>query len=383
MHRGLFFSLAVLAATVSPSAASAAPELYGFVGIDAWPSPDPGAHAIFGAELRLPDLIDHSRLTVSFNTDTLTLRIDRACFAEGWCVGARLRGELFIAQVLIDYFVQGINDPRFGIRASYVEATGFIDGDLGGGMFVRYSLGLRKWFFDHSADSAVADAQRVSGDFALPPDFWTLEQRFHFTYWRLENDASLYEAHRLFPRVAGFGFGLTLGLDLRDQAAAWGPLSVGRNDPKQNVYQLVQWMRMGKVLGDRVRVQFAEFSGWQRGGDDLTRTRIGGMNPYVIPLAGTPWGAFVASRYITGELSLPIRTFGEVEIGPVVQAGFVDDTQRTGTDEFEGLVSFGLLLDARFGSWQVDLRGGYSHPGNWAADEPLLSFFASLGWRAL
>ncbi len=34
--------------------------------------------------------------------------------------------------------------------------------------------------------------------------------------------------------------------------------------------------------------------------DDLTRMRVGGMNPYVIPVHGLPWTSHVLGNFVSG-----------------------------------------------------------------------------------
>ena len=51
---------------------------------------------------------------------------------------------------------------------------------------------------------------------------------------------------------------------------------------------------LGKLqpFGNRIRV-----AGVAEGTDDLTSTRLGGLNPYVVPLAGAFWGEFWVEDY--------------------------------------------------------------------------------------
>jgi hypothetical protein len=176
-------------------------------------------------------------------------------------------------------------------------------------------------------------------------------------------------------------FGVELGADVRSEARPWGARAASfsprdlRNDPSTIVWSVRQWLRAGAPLGSRVRLQLSEVALWMSGADDLDRARVGGFNPYVIPIAGAPWPAWLADRLLAAELSLHVRLWRELEAGALLDGAVLGDIERTGNPLVPGPVwGAGLFADLRIGAWQIDVRGGYC---------PTLrgvSLFASLGW---
>ncbi|MFO0726700.1 MAG: hypothetical protein U1E65_23130 [Myxococcota bacterium] len=85
------------------------------------------------------------------------------------------------------------------------------------------------------------------------------------------------------------------------------------------------------------------------GEDDLTRTRLGGLNPYVVPLAGAGWAEFWAENYaaLRAGPSLSLDTFDLSAVADLVT--------------FDGSRALGLGLISRW------------HPGRFFVE-------SSLGW---
>ncbi|MEQ1567707.1 MAG: hypothetical protein ABMA64_18850, partial [Myxococcota bacterium] len=64
---------------------------------------------------------------------------------------------------------------------------------------------------------------------------------------------------------------------------------------------------------------FAEVrAGWADGADDLFATRLGGMTPYHVPLAGAAWAEFWVEDYAATRAGL------RVKLGPIAPAAAVD-----------------------------------------------------------
>jgi hypothetical protein len=60
----------------------------------------------------------------------------------------------------------------------------------------------------------------------------------------------------------------------------------------------------------------------------------------------------------------------------------IEDIQRTGrTDTYDFAFALGAFIDARFGDFQVDLRGGWSPSLHWQASSGQFALFASAGWQ--
>lgn len=49
-------------------------------------------------------------------------------------------------------------------------------------------------------------------------------------------------------------------------------------------------------------------AGWARGQDRVLRTRLGGLNPYVVPLAGAAWAEWLVERYVAGRAGYALHT---------------------------------------------------------------------------
>lgn len=84
--------------------------------------------------------------------------------------------------------------------------------------------------------------------------------------------------------------------------------------------------------------------------DDLTRTRLGGLNPYVVPLAGAGWAEFWVEDYAALRAG-PSLTVGGLEVAAVVDLA-----------TFDGAREAGLALLARF-QWErffLESSVGYS-----------------------
>jgi hypothetical protein len=327
-------------------------------------------HGIARIRYQLSGLPRQSRLVVDFNTDTLRLGLDGVRLGR-FELGVGAGGELFIAGLLGDYWRDGHRDAARGFRASWASAGSYLKLDLAPS-YLELAVAARRWFF------ARTDA--TAADFELPPEAWVGEWRLRYTLWSLRPDPSLWEAQRPFARLDGVAFGVELGLDARSEARPWGARGSSftppdlRNDPSRVGLSARQWLLLGIRLAPRVRLQIEEQALWMSGADDLGRARIGGLNPYSVPVAGLPWPAYLAGRLAAMQLTLPVRVWRELELGPLAGAVVLDDVDRTGAPLRPGArVGVGAFVDFRLRGWQVDVRGGFSPRDG-------VSLFAALGW---
>ncbi len=347
-----------------------------FVAGDVWPAADPGGHGIayLGWRWQAP----FGRVHASYNTDTLTLGIDQLCLTARACFGAQVRGQFGFAGLLPDYYQGGTRIPEFGFSASYVAAT--LTGQIVApqNVFIDLASTARRWFFAETDDTE---------QLTLPAETWVFEQRLAVTVWSFAPDPSTRDPHRPSWRLRGFGLGVAANLHHRLDAPTWGPFlgvprvaDFERNAPDRTLVFIRQWAAMGAVLAPGWRLQLTERAGWGWGEDDLTRARIGGLNPYVVPVAGLPWAAILAGRYIAGQVTLHFEAFDDVEIGPQIDVVAVRDIRRRGEDEFGVALGIGGFVDVRWGPWQVELRAGYSPDiRDWQQDTPHVSFYALAG----
>lgn len=111
----------------------------------------------------------------------------------------------------------------------------------------------------------------------------------------------------------------------------------------------------------------------------MTRARIGGLNPYVVPVAGVPWAGFLSSRYASVRMSGHVDG-GGTEWVALADAVLVQDVRRDGGDGFSPVVGIGLGWDARLGPWQIDAMVGYAPELDWQrVDGPLVSALIGAG----
>jgi hypothetical protein len=112
-------------------------------------------------------------------------------------------------------------------------------------------------------------------------------------------------------------------------------------------------LRPEGALAPRVEVRAA----WAANQDYLTRTRLGGLNPYVVPLAGAAWAEFWVQSYMalragpSLRVRLPGRGPHSLELTPVADVvGFDGRTE----------VGFGLLTRWRYRRLFLEAAGGYA-----------------------
>jgi hypothetical protein len=350
---------------------------------DAWFSPQTAGQGIAIADVRGRGLIGGGDLHFLYNTDTLQVSVENVPVGSPRLqFNAAVRGEALIAGVLTNYFVGARKLEALGFFASYVLATA----SLKWLPAERHSLELvatgRRWFFGRNTD-LLAEVT------TLPPVAWVFEPRLRYTFWNLSAGSREWGAEVLFPRVTGVAAGVELGIDLRDDTSAWGappnppPNSPARrNQPGAVIFTARQWLRAGVQLGARVRLQFDETASWGAGEDDLTRVRVGGMNPYVVAIPGLPWPALLCERLVAGQVGVHIRPSlaHPHELGVAVAGGAFNDVRRTGAlSDFDGAGGAALFGDLRFGRWQVYARAGWAFPVAWLDDVPHVSAFAGVG----
>jgi len=113
--------------------------------------------------------------------------------------------------------------------------------------------------------------------------------------------------------------------------------------------------------------------GAAQGQDDLTLTRLGGMTPYVVPLAGAAWAEWRVQDYAAVRaglrLALPVGNGGQASLMPFADAAVAAPISSRQPDGPWGL---GLGLWGRWsqGRSTVDLAGGYAP---WILRQPGIS----------
>jgi hypothetical protein len=297
------------------------------------------------------------------NTETLRLAVNRIPLGPvGLWFGARVAGEALFAGLLSDYWVNGENRTENGFYASYVSAEPVLGWDAGRQHFMEVSVTGRRWFFGPSAQTSDA--------LVLPDVEWVAEPRLRYTWWGMRGDISLWQRQRMYRRVRGAAFGVEFGADFRDRNTPWGALRTvtavngngefpeRMNQPGSTILRTRLWAEAGHTFHWRFRLQWRAHAGVGQNEDDLTRQRIGGMNPWVAPLSGQPWASNISGHFATTRVSTHIRFWREHELGAAFDLGGVDDAERTGSSAADVLWGTSVFADLRGERWQADIHMG-------------------------
>jgi len=324
-------------------------------------------------EATAQDKVGKGDVRLYYNTDTIHLEIERIPLGKDFELSVALRGEAIFAGILRQYYQQGLRVSNRGFNASYVVLLPKVQWHVADNHTIEVLTNVRRWFFgDHNTDP----------DYALPPDAWVFEPRLGYIYWNVDSAGEEFRASKLFPRIEGVALGASAGVDVRSNVQHWGLASDDRNDPGKAIVTLNQWLRAGWKTGERFRLELQETFNWGWFQDDITRMRVGGMNPYVVVVPGLPWTSNLSERLALAQLSGHIRPKKNKpqELGLLVSGGTINDPRRQGLlNEFGGIGGLALFTDLRWNRWQVYARLGWAFPTSWLDDNPHLSGFAGLG----
>lgn len=362
-HSRRFLVTLIAALCLLPSSASAW-NLYVNGAADTWNTNEFGGHGIFLVHLALP--LGDWLLVAELNTDTALLRTQRQ-FGKVQ-LGGQVRAEALFGGLLIHHFVAGEDQPELGFYASFVEAQVDAKTNLATHWFTL-SLGARQWAF-----SAFEEENIV-----FPPNLLAAYAQLSWAWWEIAHDSSWSDPHRRARRrIEGFGLGIDVSAELRNESGEFGV--EGRNPGEKEILSLRQWGAWGVDLSPIARLQIRQWAGWGFNEDDLTRMRVGGQNPYVLPVPGLPWAAFLAQRYVGGEVAQSFRLWGETEIGFTANGVVLDDPRREGDfDEFGNVIGASLFLDFRHGPWQANAAIGLSPDTGYLANSLNYGAYVDLG----
>lgn len=361
-----------------------ASDFYVAAGGESWLTPNLGGHGYVILAYDRPNTLGHATFNATLNTDTLQLTLDGFRLSPSWTWGAMLKGEAVLSGLLPDYYKEGVNLPARGFNATF--AQGSVIAKYGDAPhFLDIELSGRQWVFSRNARTSMA--------LRLPPDTAVFEPRLRYTYWALDYDEATNAPHRHYWRVRGLALGAQAGVDVRTQTGKWGA-----RDPsafvvdERNVSQRLSamgnlWTRAGARLAQPLRVQgmLSYTHGYQL--DDLNRPRVGGMNPYVLPVSGMPWASLLPDNILSGEVSVHTKVLQDSEVGLMAQSAWMTraDLRRVTEGELEdgdgidAVTGLGLFGDFRFDTWQVDARLGWALPSTYFKDNPHFSLWLSVG----
>lgn len=322
------------------------------------------------------DIVGDADLRLYYNTDTIEVGLDRLSLGKNLELSVALRGEAIFAGLLRFYYQQGTRVSGNGFNASYIVLLPKLQWHAGHDHTLELLTNVRRWFFGSS--------NNTDPSYILPADSWVFEPRLGYIYWNVSSPQEEWGADRLFPRIEGVALGASIGVDVRSNTSPWGLLD-GRNDPTKAILSINQWLRAGWRFGDWFRLEVQDTANWGENQDDITRLRVGGMNPYVVIVPGLPWSAILSERLFIAQVSgnFRVKKGKPQELGLLISGGTVNDPFRVGDlNDFGGIGGLAITTDLRFGIWQVYGRAGYGFPTDWLVDNPYFSFMAGLGVNA-
>lgn len=361
--------LAICCASLVPATGTAETYAYGAAELSGL---TPAGHGILIIDADFGER-DQPAPRLTLNTDTLTAVMeDIPAPGDGIRLDVGVSGEAAIAGLLTDYYVAGERLPEYGFEASWAGPFVQLRRQIDDRHFLLSRTHTRRWWFGLPGQ----DYPNV----LLPKNYTSVEQTVAYTYWGFDPDPSHSDAHRLFWRYRGFGFGAEATAELRSNSAQWVTRLPTRNVPSRRQFRARQWAAVGGQLGTSIRAQVKQTARVGFGEDDMTRGRIGGFNPYSVDLAGAPWPAFLSSRVVSGHASLHWNLYGDAELGVVVDHVRLSDPRRLGLgSEWGGLTGGGLFLDHRAGPWQIDIRIGALAPSKWMREAVHVGAFGGFG----
>jgi hypothetical protein len=296
---------------------------------------------------------------ISVNTDTVQAQVDAWDVGiPGSSVSTWARAEGLLAGVNTQWMQDGVNRWERGFTASYAQ-VGFRASQTAARVFtVETELAFRGWLF--------TPLPLLSAPGATPTPLLVAEPRV-----RLKFDGRRPDAHGLglFTGVAGW---LETGVDARLGTRPFGEGTRNRL-PWNALPRRVQGRGFLGAHTGRWWLQARAEAALGVDEDDLSRTRVGGLNPYTVNMPGAAWGEFLCERFIATHVEAGLTTLPWLYTGLSVHAAAINDPHRTGELSSVGILR-GVALEtrvalSRFGL--LHLRGGGStdvlRPGRRAA----------------
>ncbi len=329
-----------------------------------------------------PGLID-----VDLNTDTLS-----AAYGHPGLLGPTtwakvyVRGQAFAANLLGDHARGGVQVPERAFGAGYLLAGGHFGAQVWRGprlqLYLAGQLEARQWL--HFALPGTTSEQLV-----LPPMNQALEPSLFGLITAGETRTRLLRWHGVRAWSSATGIG-------RLAATPWGALGDdddGRNQLGPIGGRLEAALEMG-VVGAQLFWFRPLFEGGLRGGlgyglDDRDRFRVGGDNPWVVPLSGAGWAEFLVDHYGWAGASAGVLIADTVTLDLGWDLVVINDPLREGAAMTSGAFGGAYLLAVLRPIDDVIIRAkasqgfGLPRPGQ---DSPLLNsakVFVNVEWRIL
>ncbi len=238
-------------------------------------------------------------------TDTLELTYaPTRSTGRAW---ATLRLQGFAAQMLISPWANGDKDPSRALVALMSEANaGWVE-YLPHGFYAGLSAGARGYAFFARSDETAEPVPDPTGRIS-PSSF--------VGWWSESLRAEI--AGRAYLGGKRVGGGVEGSFD-------WSP----------------RWVVAPRLAG---------WFGAAENLDFLTQTRLGGLNPYVVPLAGAAWAEWWVEDYVAARGGIAVL------LGPVEVTPFADVARFDGMNA----VGFGVKGHAELDEFFVTAIGGYA-----------------------
>lgn len=284
---------------------------------------------------------------VQLITDTLDVRWQPEHERGRSWVAAR--AEAGAAGLMISPWADGAPAPEAALTAFYAGAEGGRVWYLRDGLYVGGDAQARWWWFGalDGTDRAVPGAQ-PRGEAAA------------FAGWWSEDGQAWLRAGAHVAPEAG-----RVGLDSPLFARAPGdPIhAVLLTSGGQGVQPFLQLVAKARPAEWTVAPRAELRAGWSQGQDAVSRTRLGGLNPYVVPLAGAAWAEFWVDTYAAARLG-PSLQAGPFRIDPVVDLAVWQSATDWGghpaSDPVTRAAGLGLLTRVQPNRLRVDLDAGVS-----------------------
>jgi hypothetical protein len=257
------------------------------------------------------------------------------------------RAEFGAAGLMISPWADGAPLPEAALTAFYAGTEGGHVRYLPRGFYAGLDGQARWWWFGGLGAT----------DRAIPGGQMRGEAAGFVGWWSEHGQAWLRGGAHVAPEAARIGLDSAV-YRRRPGDAIHAVQMLSTGDPVQPFVHLVARTRHADwTLAPRAELR----AGWSQGQDAVSRTRLGGLNPYVVPVAGAAWAEFWVDTYAATRLGPSVQA-GAVRVDAVVDAAVwrsATDWGRTPTVEpVTRAVGFGLLSRVQPNRLYVDVDAG-------------------------
>ncbi len=269
---------------------------------------------------------------VEVNTDTLSGDVWAwDVGVPGLGMGVFGRAEALLAGVNINHMRDGRNQTDRGFGASYAMGGARVSYTVLRYLTVEAEGAARAWVFNPMPGTDRA--------FRVPAPYVSAEPRVRFKWLGASNRRSQ------FGLTHGLAAVLEVAADLRALNKPWGGKRGSEPvDPRNNLAMGTVARRASAFISGGGRPLKGLYlggllqGGYGDGEDDITRTRVGGMNPYVVQMPGAAWGEFLCDRYVAATVTAGVVANPYLYVGGTLNGAVVNDPRRVGALDEPGVV---------------------------------------------